>query len=429
MSALPIIEVANLGKSYRLGEIGMTTFREGLSRWWRGEGKSAAPARVTSRHEGDVFHALDDVSFAVPEGQVLGLIGPNGAGKSTLLKILSKITRPSRGTVTLRGRCASLLEVGTGFHPDLTGRENVYLNGTLLGMTVGEVRRKFDEIVAFSGIEAFVDTPVKRYSSGMYVRLAFAVAAHLEPEILVVDEVLAVGDAAFQTKCLGKMQEVGRSGRTVLFVSHNMAAIKELTQRCLVLSGGKIAFDGPAEAAADFYLKEGRSAAAWEADLDAIPREDLMGPDNGKYWRFTRVRLAHGEDGLRDRAPLEIELDYHSLRDQEEISVGLHVADLYGTRLITCRSLDNPGGKVACRAGERGTFRVTIPAPCLPPGVYQLKVHALSGLQVFLDLLPEAMRFEVSATPESDYWAQTFRNEGLRLPSRWERLSHGRGGA
>src|SRR5580704_5378218 len=217
----PIIEIKNLSKAYKLGVIGTTRLRDDLERLWaRFRGRSAKAPKTD-------FWALKDVSFDVEQGEIIGIIGRNGAGKSTLLKILSRITQQTAGEVVLRGRVASLLEIGTGFHPDLTGRENIFLNGAILGMTRSEIRSRFDEIIAFAEIETFIDTPVKRYSSGMYVRLAFAVAAHLEPEILLVDEVLAVGDASFQKKCLRKMDEVAsRGGKTVLFVSHNMAAIE-----------------------------------------------------------------------------------------------------------------------------------------------------------------------------------------------------------
>lgn len=229
----PIIEVRNLSKRYQLGAIGATSLREEASRLWD-------RVRGISHPDTKDFWALRDVSFDVQPGEVVGVIGRNGAGKSTLLKILSRITEPSSGKAILRGRVASLLEVGTGFHPELTGRENVFLNGAILGMTRAEVRKKFDEIVAFAEVEQFIDTPVKRYSSGMYVRLAFAVAAHLEPEILIVDEVLAVGDAQFQKKCLGKMRDVTQNdGRTILFVSHDMAAITALTTHCLLLQNGR----------------------------------------------------------------------------------------------------------------------------------------------------------------------------------------------
>src|SRR5438045_1320837 len=228
----PVIELHGISKKYRLGRIGSTSIRDSVERTWnrlRGNNTS----QKTSH--GD-FWALRDLSFTIQPGEMVGIIGQNGAGKSTLLKILSRITEPTKGEALLRGRPASLLEVGTGFHPDLSGRENIFLNGAILGMRTREIRAKFDEIVAFSEVEQFIDTPVKRYSSGMYVRLAFAVAAHLEPEILLVDEVLAVGDAAFQKKCLGKMGEVAsRQGRTVFFVSHNMGAVRSLCERALLI--------------------------------------------------------------------------------------------------------------------------------------------------------------------------------------------------
>lgn len=248
----PIIEVEGLSKRYRLGQFNAGSLREEAERLMlrlRGRGHAAAKADATD------FWALKDVSFSVQPGEVLGVIGRNGAGKSTLLKILSRVTEPTSGQVRIRGRVASLLEVGTGFHPELTGRENIYLNGAILGMTRAEITAKFDEIVDFSGVETFLDTPVKRYSSGMYVRLAFAVAAHLEPEVLIVDEVLAVGDAEFQKKCLGKMQDIsGKGGRTVLFVSHNMAAVQTLCQRVMLLRSGAIEAIGPNEKVTQEYL-------------------------------------------------------------------------------------------------------------------------------------------------------------------------------
>jgi lipopolysaccharide transport system ATP-binding protein len=253
------ISVENVSKQYRLGVIGNRTLYEDLNRWWaRVRGLPDPLSKV-----GDVDHgnrtdgllwALQDVSFQVEQGQVLGVIGRNGAGKSTLLKVLSKVTAPTSGQIKMRGRIASLLEVGTGFHPELTGRENIYLNGAILGMSRDEINRKFDEIVSFSEVEKFVDTPVKRYSSGMYVRLAFAVAAHLDPEIMVVDEVLAVGDAAFQRKCLGKMSENAGAGRTILFVSHNMSAINRLCNRAVLLEKGQLIADGSATEITARYL-------------------------------------------------------------------------------------------------------------------------------------------------------------------------------
>ena len=255
-----VIRAENLSKCYLVGHQRSeryTALRDVIARNVRTLARRTADVlagrQLVHGEEVEEFWALKDLNFEVRRGEVLGIIGRNGAGKSTLLKILSRITEPSAGRVTIKGRVASLLEVGTGFHPELTGRENIYLNGAILGMTRAEVRSRFDEIVAFAEVEKFLDTPVKRYSSGMYVRLAFAVAAHLEPEILLVDEVLAVGDAEFQKRCLGKMSDVARGGRTVLFVSHNMAAVKSLTRRSIVLNAGKVAFDGPTNLAIETY--------------------------------------------------------------------------------------------------------------------------------------------------------------------------------
>lgn len=263
-----VIRVENLYKEYRLGIISHGTLHRDLQSWWaRVRGKEDPNSIISSSQpftshvsrltdsENPHMLALNNVSFEVKRGEVLGIIGRNGAGKSTLLKILSEVTSPTKGQVKIKGRVASLLEVGTGFHPELTGRENIYLNGAILGMTKREIDSKFDEIIAFAEIEQFIDTPVKRYSSGMCVRLAFAVAAHLEPEILIIDEVLAVGDTAFQKKCLGKMGDVAKGGRTVLFVSHNMDAINTLCSRTIVVACGKIIFDGTTEDGMNAYLK------------------------------------------------------------------------------------------------------------------------------------------------------------------------------
>lgn len=248
----PIISVEGLGKSYTIRHEGQTRYKSLREELFK------LPKRLLSRsgQSQEEFWALKDVNFDIMPGERVGIIGRNGAGKSTLLKLLSRITEPTTGRITLRGRVASLLEVGTGFHPELTGRENIFLNGAILGMSRAEVRRKFDEIVDFAGVEKFLDTPVKRYSSGMYVRLAFAVAAHLEPEILIVDEVLAVGDAEFQKKCLGKMEDAGREGRTVLFVSHNIAAIMSLCTRAIYLHSGTIKIDSSVKAATTEYFEE-----------------------------------------------------------------------------------------------------------------------------------------------------------------------------
>lgn len=274
----PIIQIENVGKAYRLGQVDVrhAMFRDVVLDLFKAPIRRLKQFGQPAKGD-DLFWALRKVSFDVQRGEVVGIIGRNGAGKSTLLKILSRITEPTEGQVTLSGRVASLLEVGTGFHPELTGRENIYLNGTILGMTKAEIAKKFEEIVTFAEIEKFLDTPVKRYSSGMYVRLAFAVAAHLEPEILIVDEVLAVGDAAFQAKCIGKMKEVSQGdGRTVLFVSHNMAAVTRLCSRAVLLDAGSVVVDTSAEEAAALYTSSGRS-------------QDTTLTSNGAHLRLTIV--------------------------------------------------------------------------------------------------------------------------------------------
>ncbi len=281
-----ILKATNISKQYRLGLVGTGTLSHDLNRWWhRVRGKDDPFLKVGSvndrsvKADSDYVWALRDINFEVKRGEVLGIIGKNGAGKSTLLKILSRVTSPSTGEIKTKGRIASLLEVGTGFHPELTGRENIYLNGAILGMTKSEIKAKENEIIEFSGCERYVDTPVKRYSSGMRVRLAFAVAAHLEPDILVIDEVLAVGDAEFQKKAIGKMQDISKGeGRTVLFVSHNMAAVKGLCSRVVVLENGMSVFEGETKNAVDFYLnnQSNESGAGSSEFKDVFSRKKEM---------------------------------------------------------------------------------------------------------------------------------------------------------
>ncbi|MEA5581125.1 polysaccharide ABC transporter ATP-binding protein [Nodularia harveyana UHCC-0300] len=262
-----VIRVENLGKKYIIGhqkQESYTSLRDVITDKVKSFGSLINPKAKNENPAFEEFWALKDVSFEIKQGDRVGIIGRNGAGKSTLLKILSRITEPTQGNIKIKGRVASLLEVGTGFHPELTGRENIFLNGAILGMGKEEIKRKFDEIVAFAEVEKFLDTPVKRYSSGMYVRLAFAVAAHLEPEILIVDEVLAVGDAAFQKKCLGKMEDVGKEGRTVLFVSHNMSAIQSLCKRCIVFQSGHLALDSEPLAGVQFYLQGAKASSSFK---------------------------------------------------------------------------------------------------------------------------------------------------------------------
>ena len=338
------------------------------------------------------FWALRDVSFEVKQGEVVGIIGRNGAGKSTLLKILSRITEPTEGRVTLRGRVASLLEVGTGFHPELTGRENIFLNGAILGMGRAEIRKKFDEIVAFAEVEKFLDTPVKRYSSGMYVRLAFAVAAHLEPEILIVDEVLAVGDAEFQRKCLGKMQEVSRGGRTVLFVSHQMAAVQNLCQTGILLAQGRIVQIGPIHDVVKHYLTESTHLA----ELSFENRKDRQG--NGAL-RFTEVSLrdVHGKPvtafGCGAPAVMELSIANVSRKSLRTVRVAVGVDNDLGQRILVWSTHladeDFPelGADVA-------SVEVRIPRMTLAPGRYGFTLFASVNGEI-VDWIRNAGTFDV----------------------------------
>ncbi|WP_228851062.1 ABC transporter ATP-binding protein [Aegicerativicinus sediminis] len=295
-----ILKAEYISKQYRLGLVGTGTLSHDLNRWWhRIRGKEDPYLKIgaandrSKKQATDYVWALKDINFEVEQGEVLGIIGKNGAGKSTLLKILSRVTSPTTGEIKSRGRIASLLEVGTGFHPELTGRENIYLNGAILGMTKQEIRSKEEEIVDFSGCEGYIDTPVKRYSSGMRVRLAFAVAAFLEPDILVVDEVLAVGDAEFQKKAVGKMQDISQGeGRTVLFVSHNMAAVKSLCTRALVLENGKVVFNGQTESAVGLYLK---------CDIDSsVSLADRLDRKGDGRIKFSRIEIFNLNEELVD---------------------------------------------------------------------------------------------------------------------------------
>ena len=323
----PIVEVENLSKLYRLGGIGGSSVRESIEHWWRKARKLPMPLEQRQRQERSIepsrrgpfpgsFWSLHDVSFSVNPGEVVGVVGRNGAGKSTLLKLLSRITEPTSGRAILRGRVVSLLEVGTGFHPELTGRENIFLNGAILGMRRSEIARKFDEIVDFAEVGEFIDTPVKRYSSGMFVRLAFAVAAHLEPEILLIDEVLAVGDAAFQKKCLGKMDEVAtRQGRTVFFVSHNMGAVRSLCEKAILIEHGRLTMDGAPGDVISHYLSS--SMPDDDAHEGEIIWPDRSGPSSPEL-RLERIALRgpRGETASLFEAgkPIDVEITYEVLQ-------------------------------------------------------------------------------------------------------------------
>ncbi len=343
----PVISVENLSKTYRLGQIGTGTFSRDLQVWWaRTRGKPNPLLKIGQVDHGnkigETIWALKDVSFQVEQGEVLGIIGKNGAGKSTLLKILSRVTAPTSGRVKVKGRIASLLEVGTGFHPELTGRENIYLNGAILGMTKDEVRRKFDEIVDFAGIEQFIDTPVKRYSSGMYVRLAFAVAAHLESEILLVDEVLAVGDAEFQKKCLGKMGDVAsKEGRTVLFVSHNMGAIVKLCERTVFMEKGKKYLDDKSENVVFNYLaidSNGQKPAEISWDTPSVaPGNSLV--------KLKQVKITNSHrlpsNTLFIDEQIHIEIDYWNFQTLLKPTAIVHLYNQEGICLFATNDWNN----------------------------------------------------------------------------------------
>lgn len=334
----------------------------------------------------DRFVALNAVDLDVRAGEVLGIIGKNGAGKSTLLKLLSRVTAPSTGTIRIRGRVASLLEVGTGFHPELTGRENVFLNGAILGMKRTEVSAKFDQIVAFSGVERFIDTPVKRYSSGMYVRLAFAVAAHLEPDILIIDEVLAVGDFEFQKKCLGKIGEVSREGRTVIFVSHNMASINNLTTRCALLAGGRLVDEGEPADITRRYMAQGASmgnAANWSADATA---------PGGRELRLSRVAIdklvktASPDFDVSDT--LVVRIGVEVLEEGVEPSFWVHLYDEGDAPVFTSANLESDvavGESQAAARLEKGSYTVTcrIPAYLLNKGTYTISVFSYAARNLY----------------------------------------------
>jgi lipopolysaccharide transport system ATP-binding protein len=388
-----VIRAEGLGKKYTIGHAAererYVALRDVMVRaacnLWHKTADMARGRLIVAGDSVEEFWALRDVSFVVRRGEVLGIIGRNGAGKSTLLKILSRITEPSEGRVTIKGRVASLLEVGTGFHPELTGRENIYLNGAILGMTRAEIRRKFDEIVAFAEVEKFLDTPVKRYSSGMYVRLAFAVAAHLEPEILVIDEVLAVGDAEFQKKCLGKISEVAGGGRTVLFVSHNMSAIRSLTERVLYLDRGRIVYNGSTEAALRVYAKPSRFKGT-----EPKPR------GSGRHTRIVNVELlddaglttAQYTSGTRMRFALTGETDGFP-----GLSFDLFLLDYMGTRIGMASSQHFHAAPLPDKPG-RFTAVIELQPMWLASGTYYLDVATAVPHVCWDHYVENALEFE-----------------------------------
>ncbi len=387
-----VIKVENLGKQYRLGQVGTGTLSTDINRWWhKVRGKEDPYLQIGESNDrtkmggSDLVWALKDINFEVKQGEVLGIIGKNGAGKSTLLKILSQVTGPTVGDIKVKGRIASLLEVGTGFHPDLSGRENVFLNGAILGMSKQEIKNKFDEIVAFSGVERYINTPVKRYSSGMYVRLAFAVAAHLEPEILIVDEVLAVGDAEFQKKCLGKMKDVSNQGRTVLFVSHNLQAVSNLCTTGLFLNKGEIDTAGNIEDCIKKYLISSR-----EMNLTTVSLNDRLKRTGGNILFSDIKGIKNGEETWEFNFDEEINISLKASVYIETEGLSLYFAlkhPFTGEIISNYKVVLNQQNMVK---GESISYALTIPSKTIRPGQYSL-YFALGNkdTKVFYDVIDD----------------------------------------
>lgn len=384
-----VLSVDHMWKQYRYGVISHGSLYKDLQSWWaRKRGKEDPNLRITDDYEpgrsGEHFWALEDIDFTVEQGEVLGVIGKNGAGKSTLLKIMSRVTTPSRGAIRMKGRVASLLEVGTGFHKELTGRENIYLNGTILGMRRNEINQKFDEIVDFSGVERFIDTPVKRYSSGMYVRLAFAVAAHLEPEILLVDEVLAVGDAEFQKKCLGKIKGISKQGRTVLFVSHNMNAVKNLCPRSILLDGGQLTHDGESEKVVAAYLDrnllEGSTAEKEEIEKRTEGKINQRNPSV----RYERISIKDATGQPRKHFDSDedifIEIEFQCLRSLKNMNILVSVVDEFNSPVFTSHNIDDSTITETFYELCPGTYRCRckLPKNLFTTRSYYLTTHLIS---------------------------------------------------
>ncbi len=400
-----MIKIDNVSKIYKLGQIGGTTLREELSRKWAKIRKKEDPTKRIGAKKinvGELFHALDGVSFEVKKGQAVGLIGHNGAGKSTLLKLITRVTAPSDGNIYLNGRVASMLEVGTGFHQELTGRENIYLNGAILGMTKKEIDNKVEKIIDFSEVREFIDTPVKRYSSGMYVKLAFSVAAHLDSEILLMDEVLAVGDMAFQNKCLKKMREVADSGRTIIYVSHNMNTIRQLCDRCVVLNKGKVEYDGEVEEGINKYMGFNEELKT-EYDYSTLERRDNFKHDV----RVDSLNILHKKSAIFDCGEeMDFEFKLQSNADVKGISFMFEVNSASGM-LIGSAFLKSD---LSLNKGKEKTVSTVFDTENLAPGQYNINIIAYTQVKdrmIVSDKIEKAFIFETQ-NPEvkwkSNWW-------------------------
>jgi lipopolysaccharide transport system ATP-binding protein len=397
MSEIAII-AHEVSKRYVIGERqSYKSLRESLMKL------VTAPLRTRFQKSRDSIWALRDVSFEIHRGEVIGIIGRNGAGKSTLLKVLSRITEPTCGEIRVRGRLASLLEVGTGFHPELTGRENIFLSGAVLGMTRSESERRFDQIVAFAEVDQFLDTPVKRYSSGMYLRLAFSVAAHLDPEILVLDEVLAVGDAAFQKKCLGRMENVAGEGRTVLFVSHNLAAVRSMCTRVFVIEGGELVFEGSVGDGIEYYLSSTLPESQSTLDTTEMSRPTSQ---LGRELQITAVRIPDLERGhLSTHKPMTVEFEFTCRENVEDVVFGFSIYSVEGPRILQALSTHQHPAFSGLEAG-RYTISATLVSNPLLPGLYVLDIGARNAHKG-LDWLKDLIVFQVVDEREiSSTWLQ-----------------------
>jgi len=418
------LKIENLSKAYRLGVIGTGTLSRDIERWWAlARGKEDPFLKIgevndrTVSAKSDIVWSLKDINFELEQGDALGVIGRNGAGKSTLLKILSRVTSPTTGSIKARGRIASLLEVGTGFHPELTGRENIYLNGAILGMRKKEINRKLDEIIDFSGVERYVDTPVKRYSSGMYVRLAFAVAAHLESEILIVDEVLAVGDAAFQKKCLGKMRDAAGTGRTILFVSHNMSAVTRFCSRALWFDHGTLRDQGDTEQVVGRYLAQGADSdgeVTWKDQGKPTPASDCI------QLNAVRVRANDGvvRSTLDIQHPFSIEVQYKILQRSEHLRVGIRLISQDGSVLLS--STDKDGEEEPTRAPGEYISRCNIPGEFLNRGRYHVTVGCDTPMVRTHFHVEQALSFHMEQTSRVEGKLNDDRTGLLRLQLPWK---------
>ena len=422
----PIIRVNNLSKQYRIGarQLPNTTFREAITNTLR------SPLRLLRNRTAprETFWALKDINFEIKPGEIVGFVGRNGAGKSTLLKVLSRITKPTTGEIDIHGRVKSLLEVGTGFHPELTGRENIFLNGALLGMPKAEIKRNFDEIVAFAEVDKFLDTPVKRYSSGMYVRLAFAVAAHLESEILIVDEVLAVGDAQFQRKCISKMGDVAKEGRTVLFVSHNMGALQSLCSRAIWLNSGRLVEDGDSRQIVSSYLSQSFSASTEEVwdDIETAPGNEAV--------RLRRV-CVRPEDTSADvitvKTPFLMEFEYWNLKPDAYLNLSLVIVNESGVVVFNTAPVNEPVWQG--QPFPQGLFKSVcrVPGDLMNDGMHKVQLLVVKNLHTIIYDKNDALSFEVhdadrkgwhgkwvgAVRPDLDWTTERVRRDDTRLPT------------